>query len=320
MNVRHTLAALGLAICLTGGAVAQPRLAPQQAEDLVRLKAAKFQGPVRRRPAVPAFVVRGPSFSGNFFTPAGGSIGFFNPQRSGFANTTFCPQCGGFFPGCNCGGSFILPPVFVDSSEVFGPRAAIRFFGTGQPPANNRPVARRQAGPLLPPEPPLKPFNARARGRAWKFIGFGDKQFRDGEYREAIRRYRKAAATDRELGETHFRQGWAELLLGNRGRASVAFRRGLRLDADWPSSDFVLEELLDAEQRTALQKQLDDQLADAPNDIDTRFLRAVARHFNGDPAAAQRDFVRVARQTGGDPATMAFLPPEEEKVEPEPGN
>ncbi|MEM1305009.1 MAG: hypothetical protein AAGG46_08935, partial [Planctomycetota bacterium] len=65
---------------------------------------------------------------------------------------------------------------------------------------------------------------------------------------------------------------------------------------------------LDDATRQAALAGLSDTIDASPNDIDARYVRAVARHFDGDPAAAQRDFLRLRQMTGGDPAVEAFLP------------
>ncbi|MEM8864266.1 MAG: tetratricopeptide repeat protein [Planctomycetota bacterium] len=241
----------------------------------------------------------------------------------------FCNGCGAFGSFCRCGGPVFLPPVVLDPSTLYGPRALLRFagaeddFGLGQPRprgAQAAPAANVPAAGMVPPKPrrvAALPVGAGARGRAWKFIDHGDRHFKAGRYREALSRYKKAITSSPELAAARFREGFAHLGLGNLDRAALSIRRGLQRDAEWPDSDFVLEDLFaDELERQQAFRSVALQLQDLPNDSEARLLAGVLLHFDGDPMGAEKQFRRVQRITGGDPAAELFLPNADDADEP----
>ncbi len=250
---------------------------------------------------------------------------------SGWYSPAVCPYCG--FPSynCRCGPAIILPPAILDPSELYGPRAIQRLMGV-DPPSNRPPMSRlerrQQAQAIADAKPrpggnrtaPLPAIGADPRTKAWKYIDYGDRYFKEGKFRDALTRYRKAIAADPTLADARFRQGFAELASDRYPQAVTALRRGLALDPNWPHGDFILEEVFDDVVKVNIEQALRARLTLSPNDADARFLLGVVRHFDGRPEEAQREFQQVEKLTGGAEHARAFLalnpPGGEEKIKP----
>lgn len=234
-----------------------------------------------------------------------------------------CSYCGGRWcrGACGCYGPIIYPPIAADPGAFYGPRAIRQFLGVNGAAGDNNDnsvanpveVARVQA-----PDVPAKLSNPTVRARAWKFVEYGDRQFRKGDYRKAAERYRKAKSQAPDIPDIYFRQGFAELGAGRYTKAVIAMQNGLSLKPDWPDSGFVLEELYPtAGAKRAVFRQLHQHLIEHPNDADALFLRAVLQHFDGQTEAAEVAFRRVVELTGVGQHARAFLPvaPEAQDVE-----
>jgi tetratricopeptide (TPR) repeat protein len=245
----------------------------------------------------------------------------------------FCPYCGSRWcrGACRYRGPIYYPPVTANPRSLYGPGAVRQFLGVDGGGNNNdaaggaQRVARAQA-----PDVPAQLSNPTTRARAWKFVEYGDRHFKKGDYRRAAERYRKAESQASEIPEVYFRQGFAELGAGNYPDAVLAMQQGLARKPDWPSSGFVLEELYPSpEAKRGVFRQLHTHLADHPNDADALFLLSVLQHFDGQTEAAEVGFRRVVELTGIGNHARAFLPaaPEaedavelgfpEERVEPD---
>ncbi len=260
----------------------------------------------------------------NYVVPGGGYYYYgWSPGRYYFydgyyADAYLCPYCGSRWcrGACRYRAPIYLPPVTVDPGALYGPRAMRQFLGVGG--GNNNANAAGAADPqrvarAQPPDAPPPLRNPTTRARAWKFVEFGDRQFKQGDYRDAAKRYRKAESQAPEIPDIYFRLGFAELGAGNYTEAVLAMRQGLVLKPDWPDSGFVLEELYASpEAKREAFRQLHTYLADHPHNADALFLLSVLQHFDGQAEAAEAGFRRVVELTGLGNHARAFLP-----IEPE---
>ena len=250
----------------------------------------------------------GPVYGGVYFN--GYDYGGYRYPRK-FYGAGNCSGCGFYGSACVCRGPIYYPPVVVDPSKLYGPQALLRFYGVGNT-SNAQPAQTR--APILPPAPRVaaRPANAGARARAWRFVDYGDRHFKAGRYREALSRYKKAIASVGEIDAAHFRSGFAYLALGNFERSAQAMRRGLKLNPDWPESQFVVEDLFDDAAQRAVLRSLSAQLKKLPNDANARLLAGIMFHFDGQPAMAANQFRRAVDVAGDDAVAGLFLPKPQE--------
>jgi tetratricopeptide (TPR) repeat protein len=211
----------------------------------------------------------------------------------------------------------LLPPVVVGFRPVQGP--FFPAFANNNPrPAVLQPVVEAPVNPIdrLPPAPVFADGADGPDGgdlkRAWRYIDYGDRYLREGKLRSAYSRYRKAQDAAPELADVYFRQAFVELALDNIGKSAASLRRGLRLDPRWPQSGFRLDTVYSDEGRRAALTLLDEQLDKFPNDADARLLAGVMLHFHGEDAAAQEQFQRAVKVTGGQSVARLFLPEQPE--------
>lgn len=78
---------------------------------------------------------------------------------------------------------------------------------------------------------------------ATRLISLGDEKFAQGEFSLALRHYRRAADAAPDLATAYFRQGLAYVASNRADFSAAAFRRGLRLDPQWPEARFDLARL-----------------------------------------------------------------------------
>lgn len=242
-----------------------------------------------------------------------------------YADRYVCPYCGRRWcdGGCRFRGPIVYPPVVGDAGALYGPRAVRQFLGennaAGGGGANNagaQPVQVARA-PVAPP--PLS--NPTVRALAWKFVEYGDRHFKRGDYRKAAGRYRKAESQASDIADIHFRLAFAELGTERYAQAVTAIKQGLTLKPDWPNSGFVLEELYPtAEAKRAVFRQLHTYADQHPNDADGQFLLGMLQHFDGQTEAAEVRMRRVVELTGVGAHARAFLPaaPQPEPQPPQP--
>lgn len=202
-------------------------------------------------------------------------------------------------------------PLFIPSELLYGPQALRRFFGTDPIAATGNPYTveedRRLAEPPVPKPP--RGTSARSVQLATRFIEFGDTHFRAQRYSDALSRYRKATEASPPNASALFRQGFALAALGRYALAADAFRRGLALEPDWPSSNFHLDQLYGRD-RVAKEDHLEklaQQATEHPEDADPLLLLGVYFHCDRQPGRA-KPFLQRALQLTDDPATVqAFL-------------
>jgi hypothetical protein len=244
---------------------------------------------------------------------------FFYPGNVYYSDPYACPYCGS--PWCygNCwySGQLYLPPIAGDASALFGNRAAQRFLGVGGGNNNQAAAPRRAAGGgggaggLLPEQAEDRPkvSNPTARAQAWKFVEYGDRQFKKGDYRQALARYEKAERQASDVADIYFRKAFAQVGMARYAEATESVKRGLQLKPSWPQSGFVLEELYPgAEAKRAIFRQLTVHLDAHPRDAEATFMLAVLQHFDGQEAAAEVKFRHVIDLLGQAEHARMFLP------------
>jgi hypothetical protein len=217
----------------------------------------------------------------------------------------------------------IFSPCFADARLLFGPR--LWFTYPGNPGGwGDRALPRAEVAPDPLPAPAQprdgKPLRGDARKLACRFIEFGDKQFRNRKYHQALQRYKKSAGVKRDVATAFFRQALAHFALGKYGRATTAIKRGLVIAPDWPQTDLRLDDLyVDANEQRAHRKQLIDWLAEHPLDADAHFMVGVISHFTGQEQLAAAAIVRTIELSGISDHATAFLPRPEPEEAAEPG-
>ena len=256
-----------------------------------------------------------------YVIPQGGYYYGWSPYGSYYGGSSYyyrgyavCPYCGSRWCNGNCrynGGTYYLPPVAADAGQLYGPRAARNFLGIDNQNnnANTGRTSTGQGGVAAAPELPPPVSNPTTRAQAWKFVEYGDRNFKKGNYRQALDRYKKAESQAPDIAEIQFRKAFAELGVSHYSEAVSAIRAGLSLKPDWPESGFVLEELYPtAEAKREIFRQLHTELNEHPNDADALFMLSVMQHFDGQEAAAEVGFRRVVELTGMGNHARAFLP------------
>lgn len=243
--------------------------------------------------------------------PSGG-YGYYGGDYY-YSDRYLCPYCGRRWcdGSCRYPGPIVYPPVVGDAGAIYGPRSVREFLGVDG--GNNNSGSASEPNPLRTARVPApavpKISNPTARATAWKFVEYGDKQFKQGDYRDAADRYRKAESQAPEIADIHFRLGFAQMGAGRYAEGVAAMREGLRLKPNWPDSGFVLEELYPTpEAKRNVFRQLHSHLNENPTDADAQFLLAVMQHFDGQAEAAELGFRRVVQLNGRARHAMAFLP------------
>ena len=217
----------------------------------------------------------------------------------------------------------ICSPYFADARLLYGPR--LWFTSPWNPGVGgDRALLRANIAPdplPVPAEPrDGKPLRGDARKLAWRFIEFGDKQFRNRKYHQALQRYKKSTGVKRDVATAFFRQALAHFALGKYDRATTAIKRGLAIAPDRPQTDLRLEDLyVDANEQRAHRKQLVDWLAEHPLDADAHFRVGVISHFSGQQQLAAAAIVRSIELGGISDHATAFLPKPEPEESAEPG-
>ncbi|MEX2171811.1 MAG: tetratricopeptide repeat protein [Pirellulales bacterium] len=245
-----------------------------------------------------------------------GYSGFYGPLYGGSYWNSGCGYCGNYW--CNgwcCGGTYWIPPVaVVDAGQLYGPRALRNFLGINNAVAAPvvQPVAP-QAAPAVAPALALPARgNATARERAITFVQYGDRHFKEGRYREALARYKKATASAGDMAEAEFRKAFAELMMGDLSDATIAIRRGLAKKASWPDADFAVDDLFSAAAKADAYRLLQSRLQATDFDADAHFLLGVMLHFDGQIEAAQVHFMRTIELLGQAEHARIFLPQQPE--------
>jgi tetratricopeptide (TPR) repeat protein len=197
---------------------------------------------------------------------------------------------------------------YAPTENIYGPAAAQRFIGGDRFAPASKIADDTDLNDVMP-----RGSNAQSTALAGRFITFGDAQFAKRNFVEANNRYRTAARTAPQLADAWFRQGLALAAMGRFPQAADAIKHGLRIDPDWPNSDFTLDTLFEKTKpdQKAKESVLDALVAaanDKPHDADVLFMTGVFFHFDGQAKRAKTYFDRARQWVGKDaPSIKPFL-------------
>jgi tetratricopeptide (TPR) repeat protein len=196
-------------------------------------------------------------------------------------------------------GGYAVPIAPAYSVPFFYDPQVMAVPGIANPPAP-APAANNQN----PAEPRGKPraTNAEQKAKAGKFLVFGDSNFANQKYGPAVERYKLAAQVAPDLAETYLRQGHALVALGQYESAVKAFKRGLRIRADWTDSPFRLDQLYGPDQiaKTSHIETLAKAAEGNPLDPTLLWALGMQLYFDGQRDRAGVFFARVAQLGAND--------------------
>lgn len=160
-----------------------------------------------------------------------------------------------------------------------------------------------------PDRPPARVANAEATARARRFIAAGDRRFHTQEFGTAYQRYKKAAEIAPDLAEAWFRQGIVQIALGRYPAARRSIRRGLSLDANWPSSSFRLDDLYTDDQlaKGGHLEHLASAVDAEPERADLMFLLGLELFLDGQRHRSRPFFERAIALGEDDVMVRRFL-------------
>lgn len=261
--------------------------------------------------------------SGPYFSGYPGRQSYYDYYYDDF----ICPYCG--LRGCRgrcryARRPLYLPPVVANPGTIYGPRVTNQLLGVGGNQQNNN--NNQGGGPIQQaagraPTPPPQLSNPSSRALAWKFVEYGDRHFKNGDYGKAAIRYRKARDQADDLADIHFREAFAELGIEHYADSVAAVRKGLALKPDWPQSGFVLEELYPTPQaKREVFRQLNVEVEQHPNDANALFLLGMLEYFDGREAASELRMRRVVELAGVNEHAVAFLPRRQPQPEAAPAD
>ncbi|HEX3871093.1 MAG TPA: tetratricopeptide repeat protein [Pirellulales bacterium] len=219
------------------------------------------------------------------------------------------------------GGTFYPPPVFLPADLLYGPGPVLRMMGLAPsgptvpfPTPIAQPAAAGAAGgaaaqpnigvgfgvlaggaPPKAPIPAVRISNRQSKDRAYQIIAIGDDYFHKQRYSEAYQRYKDAAVMAPDLADIFFREGLALTAFGRWELAAQTIRRGLKLDASWPRSNFRLDTLFGNNKlaKTAQWETLAQAAAEHPHNGDLLFLIGVQLYFDGQAERSKAFFERA---------------------------
>jgi len=216
--------------------------------------------------------------------------------------------------------SYYLPPVYYPAELAYGPQAVKQFMGL------DRNFGLRSYGSLstVPATESSDDGEFRPRSsnlettrRAYKFVEFGDRLFKEGRYHEALQQYKTASKVAPDLGEAHFRQGHALLGTSRYDLAAAAFKRGIITSPEFAAAEFKLDSIY-GDARLAKATHVEGVASTAierTNDSDLLFLIGIMLHYDGSTDRAQKFFKRAASlSTSGDEHIRPFLTEEAPKL------
>lgn len=263
--------------------------------------------PVYRRPVCYPRVI---SYASPYFcgSPAY-STGYY-----GYAGSTY------YNPSSNYV-NYRLPTVSYPAELSYGPQAVKQFMGVDRNfalgsllnPTDRNALVRPVATDLK-----IRATNLSTLQKARKYISMGDGLFRRQKFHSALQQYKAATRFAPDLADGYFRQGHALVATSNFELAAQAFKRGLKTDAKFAKSDFLLTEIYgDAKMaKTAHLETLATAALDRDGDSDLMFLLGVFLHYDGESKRAVKFFQRASDLAGADNVHLAhFLPRADRKRE-----
>lgn len=171
--------------------------------------------------------------------------------------------------------------------------------------------------PVQPKQPQIinpvaRPANPEAKARSLRLVAQGDEWFVKQNYLQAYARYKQAATEAADFGTPRFRMGISLAAMGNFDLAVTEIKRGLNVDANWPATGELLEQIYGPQNviaKDALLHKAADWVRQDIRDPNRVFLMGVLLHFNEEQDKA-RTFFETADQLASSPAHVrAFLRP-----------
>lgn len=216
---------------------------------------------------------------------------------------------------------YYLPP-YEPAELQWGPQAIKQFVGVGR---------NFAMGPLLnenltdlpnPTYPSLSPELVRmalgerqvlglpevslpaARERAARYVGFGDRLFKEQRIHEAMAKYRDAVAAAPDLAAPQFRLGLGYLATGRMEEAAEAFKRGMQLEPAYIfTTNFHLDELYVGVPlaKNSMLEGIARRTLNDPNNADYLFDVGIVLYLDGQIDTARKYFATARnRITGAD--------------------
>jgi Tfp pilus assembly protein PilF len=207
-----------------------------------------------------------------------------------------------YYLGINGGvfGPYVAPPLYLPAEALYGPQAIRRFMGVDPlvvpQPAPQVVVVPQAGGAGAGRDPAARPSNAEARGRAWRFIEFGDAQFAQQNFHGALQRYKSASEAAMDVADAWLRQAIAQAAMGRTSQAAAALRRALALNPRLGDLEFRLDDLY-RDNQVAKAAHLDraaQAAADRPDDADALLVFGLLLYFDGQAAHARPVLAKAA--------------------------
>lgn len=226
-----------------------------------------------------------------------------------------------YYPSPWYGSPYYYAPTYYYSSPTIiirRPVVAPRNAGIGLATVTAAEIDRRVEAER---NAPYAPLNIADRARAYKYLSLGDHSMREGNYPEAVRRYRQAEDASPQMAEIVLRKGHAYIANGQYRLAAVAMKRGFSLNHNIARDGFSLDKLYGGNE--AAKNEHLDKLAEAsikePGNSDIYYLLGIMLHYDGSPDRAQpffahaRSNIRSTTPKSVEHLSL-FAPPKEPKL------
>ncbi|UUO08519.1 tetratricopeptide repeat protein [Blastopirellula sp. J2-11] len=141
-----------------------------------------------------------------------------------------------------------------------------------------------------------------ARERAARYVGFGDRLFKEQRIHEAMAKYRDAVAAAPDLAAPQFRLGLGYLATGRMEEAAEAFKRGMQLEPSYIfTTNFTLEELYAGFPlaKNSLLEGIARRTLNDPNNADNLFDVGVVLYLDGQIDTARKYFATSRNRLSG---------------------
>lgn len=171
----------------------------------------------------------------------------------------------------------------------------------GRAPAADAPARRESRADSIARK--LRKSTETTRGRADRYVGFGDSQFLRKQYRSALQRYKTAIETAPDFPDAYYHEAYALIAIGQYGQAAKALQTALKLDPT-VSDRFRLAGLY-GDDRVAMTSHIESlarAALDRPTDPNLLMLVGLFLRDQGETAQAEK-FLRKALKLAGPDAT-----------------
>ncbi|WP_222434896.1 tetratricopeptide repeat protein [Blastopirellula retiformator] len=159
-------------------------------------------------------------------------------------------------------------------------------------------VALGETKPAGMPEP----SQPAARERASRYVGFGDRLFKEQRFHEAMAKYRDAVAAAPDLAAPQFRLGLGYVATGRMEQGAEAFERGMQLQPQYIfTTNFNLEELYAGNPlaKNALLEGMARKTLNDPTNADNLFDVGIVLYLDGQHATARKYFSAARMRLAG---------------------